>query len=88
MFYVGKHDRYSQYVIKRRGAGVLPVELSGIYTTPVDADEAIKTHKRKFEEGLAEAAEKELKQKELDKKPLSDTQRKRRNAKKPSTSRE
>ena len=88
MFQVTRHPKFSQFIVKRKGAGVLPEELSGMYTDCNHAQRDIERYSKKVEEEEAKALSRKEKQEELDKKPLSDTQRKKRNAKKPSTSRE
>ncbi len=84
MFQVSRHPKFSQFVIKRKGAGVLPEELSGLYTNHNYADADIKRYKQKMAEEESKALDRKEKQVEIDKKPLSDTQRNKRNAKKPS----
>lgn len=87
MFHITKHPNFSQFIIKRKGSGVLPAELSDMYTSVPDAQIAINRYEKKRDFLEAEALARKEKQKEVDKKPLSDAQRKKRNAKKPSTSR-
>ena len=88
MFQVARHPQYSHFIIKRVGAGSLPEELSGVYTNGTYAQEDIKRYELKMAEEEAKALERKEKQEALAQKPLSDAQRKKRNAKKPSPSRE
>ena len=87
MFNITRHTKYCHFIIEREGKGALPTELSGMYTDKDLAEKSIKLYIAKFEEEEARKMEADKKHKEALAKPLGHTQRKKPDAKKPSTPR-
>ena len=87
MLVVGRHPKFSQFVVKREGKGAVPDELSGMYTDTRLAQMSIDKYNEAQEQANAKAEAAEKKHEEALKKPLGHTQRKKPNAKKQSTSR-
>ena len=87
MYTIARHPQFSQFIIKQPESGAVPKELSGLYTNRVYAQAAVDEYSKR--RAVIDSAKEDRadKKEESLAKPLGFTQRKKPNAKKPSTPR-